>query len=71
VLVPGVVVAVNTVAAPSIQVIVVPAWEQVVACACALAGRIKIPTAAETLLSNARRTVEFVNSVLPISDGAA
>jgi len=51
------VVAVNTGVGPSTQVIEVPAWEHVVACACALWGRTKIATAVETLLSNSSRVV--------------
>ena len=54
------VVAVNTVEAPSTQVIVVPVCEQVVACAWAVAGNRKIAVAVETLLSKARRAFVFV-----------
>ncbi|MDY7526274.1 hypothetical protein [Sphingomonas sp. 10B4] len=55
-----VVVAVKTVDAPSTQVIVVPALEQVVACAWALVGTNNAIAAVETLLSSVRRIFVLV-----------
>lgn len=58
--VPALAVAVKTVAGPSTQVMLLPVCEQVVACAYALCGNINVNIAVGTLLSNARRTIEFV-----------
>ena len=60
----GVVVAVSTVAAPSTQVIVVPACEQAVDCASALPDRRNIAVAVETLLRSARRSGELFILIL-------
>ena len=64
VVVPGLAVPVRTVAGPSTQVMLAPVCEQVVACACAVAGKRNVNIAVETLLSNATRAVEIFILIL-------
>lgn len=65
VVVPGLAVAVRTVVVPSTQVVVIPVWEQVVACAAALPGRTKAAIVVDTLLSSASRIAELVMNENP------
>ena len=60
VVVPGLAMPVKTGVAPSVQVMTLPVCEQVVAWAYACCGTSKVTMAVDTLLSNARRVIEFV-----------